>query len=307
MGILSPRRRVGAWVFAITVPAAGCDLPSVPDPILEDQDMVFGVIRVGSPTVEVIIETWPATGGSVAVSGATVSITGLGQTTPLVEAATDGVCQVTFDGDFVPGRPGCYTATLPQPVAPLETYTLDIQLPGGGVVTAQTTTPVPPDFRVAVDTVVSLWNTSPDNLPIADAPTEVLEAPGATRIDVAFSVEAGVDDPDVCVPDAHVDPYLSPSLLESHDFYFWGLVCNGEPTSWDVLDLLMHAAAYDVNYASYLTTALEGNAFSGRDGTFGLTGAVGVFGSTAIATAPLVIAFRPQQQLPVRAGRFVMR
>ncbi|HUF75517.1 MAG TPA: DUF4249 family protein [Longimicrobiales bacterium] len=300
MGVLSLWQRAGTRAAVVTaaLSAAGCQIPSVPDPIIEDQDIVYGVLRVGSPTVEVVIEEWPAGGGFLSVPGATVSVTGLGQTTQLVEAAADGLCQVTFDGDFVLARPGCYTATLPQPVAPLETYTLDIRLPGGGVVTAQTTTPAPPDFRTTTDTLVALYTQTPDNFPIAIAPTEVLDAPGATRVDVAFSVAAGVDEPESCVPDAHVDPYLSPALVGSHDFYFWGLRCLDQPTPWDVLDLLLHAAAYDANYAAYLRTALEGNAFSSADGTFGMSGAVGVFGSAAITTVPLVLAYRPEQLFP---------
>ncbi|HUF74946.1 MAG TPA: DUF4249 family protein, partial [Longimicrobiales bacterium] len=198
MGVLSLWRRAGtrATVVAAAISAWGCQIPSVPDPILEDQDVVYGVLRVGSPTVEVLIEEWPASGGSLFVSGATVSVTGLGQTTQLVEAAADGLCQVTFDGDYVLARPGCYTATLPQSVAPFETYTLDIRLPGGGVVIAQTTTPAPPDFRTTTDTLVALYRQTPDNFPIAIARTEVLDAPGATRVDVAFSVLAGVPEPE---------------------------------------------------------------------------------------------------------------
>jgi hypothetical protein len=235
-----------------------------------------------------VIEEWPAAGGYGPVSGATVSLTGLGQTTQLVEAAADGWCQLSPAGNPILSVAGCYSISLPQPVGPLETYTLDVQLPGGEVITGRTTTPALPDFRATPDTVEAVYAVSPDNLPVAIAPTEVLDAAGAERIDVGFSIAAGAD-PILCGVEAHVDPYLSPALIESHDFLFWRLVCEGSSVGWSVLDLRLHAAAYDANYASYYRSALDDRGFSGIGGVFGLTDAVGVFGSAATTTVAIVL------------------
>lgn len=291
MGLLSGSasrraRPVLAWVTAAA--ASGCVDPAAPDPIYEDQLVVYSVLRTGSSTVGVVIEAWPAGGGYGPVTGATVSISGPGQTTTLVEAEPGASCQASPEGDPLPSGPGCYTATLPQPVAPLETYTLDIGLPGGEVITGRTTTPAPPDFRATTDTLEALYANTPEGLPVAIGPTQVFDAPGAARVEVAFSIAAGAD-PAECAVEAHVDPYLSPALIESHDFLFWRLICEGSTSGWSVLDLRLHAAAYDESYASYYRSALDDRGFSGTQDAFGLTGAVGVFGSAATTTAAVVL------------------
>jgi hypothetical protein len=282
----------GARRGAVAVVGAGiasaCQNPAAPQPIFEHHYVVYSVLRMGSSSVEVVVEEWPVGGGSVAVSGATTSISGLGETTVLLEGASGAWCQLSPLGAPIFSPPGCYTATLPQPVAALQPYTLEIELPDGTLIVGHTTPPALPDFRAPPDTVEAPYGITPDGLPVAIAPTEVVAAPGASRIDVGFSITAGAD-PNTCVAQATVEPYLSPALTESHDFLFWNLHCDGAPVAWSVLDLQLHAAAYDANYASYLRMALEGNAFSGTDATFGLVGAVGVFGSAATTVVPMVM------------------
>jgi hypothetical protein len=101
-----------------------------------------------------------------------------------------------------------------------------------------------------------------------------------------------------------IDPYLCETLVyappipdpgrEDFPAWFYGAACsqNGVPIVWDSLDLALTAAAYDRNYHLYQEQMVEGEEISRTGASFGLSGALGVFGSAAITsrTVRVVVA-----------------
>ncbi len=297
MGVLRMSARAPAAVAILLAVATGCTNPSVPEMRPESQVVLYGVLRVGTNTAAVMIEEWPEQGGRAPLVGAQVRLTlpdGTLLDLPENRATGPGCLIDAVSGRPLASEPGCYSAALPVPIGPLEAYALEARLPDGRVVTGSTRTPAPPTVTPAVDTVSVSFRQTPDRFAIGRVNLTASAAAGAERVDIKPTLASVTENGTTVVPvdcsvRTHVDPFRSPELLATRELRIFGVVCGG----WQTATLRLYATGYDRGYAAYLEHMIEGTSVSAPQAAFGITGAMGVFGSAATTSLSLVVAYSP--------------
>ena len=291
--------------FGLALALAGCREVAGPSPVLSNHRAVYAVIEVGSPQVRVLAEELLDTGGRRPLQGAQGSVSGSYGSAPLTEAvAGPQPCFATALGEMTSGQEGCYTGLLPRPAGAGESLTLDMVLPDGSEVRGALVTPEPPVASIPPDsqrvTVVSQVLPR-DGLPIAIVPIVLEAAPGGQRVDVvatvvrAFRFGGGGEtiDPGGCEVATSTGSFRAPQLQGEHDLFLYSVTCrvSGQVIPWDSLDLAVHVISMEENYATYFDRVLGSSSIAATRASFGLEGAVGVFGAVATTVLPLRVVF----------------
>ncbi|HEV2149707.1 MAG TPA: DUF4249 family protein [Longimicrobiaceae bacterium] len=299
---------------------AGCELLRPPTDIdVPDQVQLHYVLRAGSDTVAVLIEEAGTRAGALGVrpvSGARVRIAGGGVEVELREAPTGfPACKTLPNFGFEqPTTPtaiqsGCYAAVLPGGVRVGETYTLRAELPGGGLVTGRNTVPRPPEVvRPAEGGRLRIRRPPHDSWGeiVPFAVTWRIEAPGeqvALRVLNGTAYRGGA-----AAPGVRCDLYVTDegdrlrgdgvlSGIGGDSIVLRGAMpgCrSGSPSQApvrpDSVDAAIHLVVLDTALARYgRLTSQQG--IRAEHASIGITGANGVFGSTAAASRSIRFVF----------------
>ncbi|HEX7091943.1 MAG TPA: DUF4249 family protein [Longimicrobiales bacterium] len=272
----------------------GCDLLRDPSPLDAATEMiaVHAMLIAGEDTAEVLLTRAQALAAAnlpaEPVPGASVRLVRGEQS---IELAAGGHCVPRFG---VPNGPdlaaGCYAGAVPGGIAAGARYELEIMLPGGARIEGATTVPEPPalldpapgaviDVRVASETLpepfVATWSVQPSGRRAEIAlRADRQECSAMLRVDVGGSAF-----------------YLDVTGTDSAELRT-GLVECGDGSTPARLEARLVLTAYDTNYTAY-TKATDSAYGIGENGAAaGIRGALGVFGSAAEASVPVVLVRR---------------
>lgn len=313
-----PLQRTLLACFAVAT--TGCDL--VRDPAAFDVDdgpiALHAILVAGQRQIAVLVTRYESGGGFdqpaplVAVPGATVRVTGAGQTVVLDADGTVEGCieEDAYFGLEVPASlaPGCYTGRAEDAIAAGGQYALHISLDDGTIVTGEANVPLPVTVRT----------------PEAGARIEIrsafTESDVAPRQPFAWS-DAGPDravwlwleiDYENCqgpwtMQEPERSGFFDPAFgslravdltgRDSAEVGGWYLGCNGPPP--DEIDGALRLAVFDVGYARYLDTLARSESIALADAALGVNGAVGVFTAAAVTRVPVRLIVRcPMDSCP---------
>jgi hypothetical protein len=295
---------LAAWVMSL----CACDLIRAPTPIelTGTRPSVHALVIAGSTTVQVqVYSVDPArdpqgSGGSIVapISGARVFIASSTERIQLQEFATvDSVCNNRQSAERLPAA-GCYGGSLSRPIAPGETYSLHVELPGGGMVDGRARTPsVPQIIEPHANAHVRSQVQAGLELPYVETP-------------MVWTIEPHVGAGNVQLMDAV--PFRNGSAVKSdgrctgveilihHEEYgvetlrVIGLGCfenvkgTTQPIAWDSLHATLRLTAFDSAFSHYLAVA-NTSKVAEAEASIGITGALGVFGGAAFTDVPLTI------------------
>jgi hypothetical protein len=131
--------------LVLLLPLAACALTEVT--LADPADLVVAeiLLRAGESTQQAFLHRTLSNGGSLEVAGATIVVTNERGESMLFKEASPQLCLDDAPEDATVGT--CYSArNLPFPILPASTYSIRIDLAGGGTLTGQTT--VPGDFSM---------------------------------------------------------------------------------------------------------------------------------------------------------------
>lgn len=305
----TPPIRLGTLALLLTAAAAvGCVRDPDPFTVETDQLAVHLVLVSGSDSVLAMIE-YP---GNPA-EDADVQLIRDADTTSL--HFSESACG---EGFGAPATMGCFRALLPEPVQPGATYDLEIRTSDGELVTGRTAVPLPlsvtspdPGARVEVhcdgpDTChAGHLDQPPFFIPVAEIAVRWAEPASSDRL---FGYVR------------HVRTFLDGETYEEENgcrlgylggYAFAGnqnttaaedsmvvavpnIQCPGplSPGRFDSIHAEIRLHHWDPAYSAYLEALAEsGN--SVRDASYGLDGAWGVFGASALTTVPVTLVRSP--------------
>jgi hypothetical protein len=280
--------------------AAACDLTREPTPLALEREFiaVHSVLLAGDERASVLVSrARPSDDPAVPhhaepVAGATVRLSVSGSTVTLEPSlAEPDRCAPPMYPHSGFG-PGCYSAEIPAGIAAGQTYSLEVVLPGGGIVTGATTIPAAPVVRtdVADPTLVTAWfgtgsdEQAPVSLSWQPAPETLLEVVSVRLHDDTCQVWIRPDDGDGAVE------YIVLNGRSRVDVRAERVFC-AQGTSEGTYAGELRVLRYDGRYTQYAAAA--GDASVPIDAlAFGLTGAAGVFAAATVASAPVTVVQR---------------
>jgi len=284
---------------------AGCGFTR--DPVRVDlhgeELMVHGVLAAGSDTVAVLLTRVRTEGAGTPatvspVTGATVRITGGGQTVRLDEAPAGFPACIRDGGGDAPLARGCYAAVLPGGVRAGATYALDVQVVGRPPARGSATIPAAPVIHAPAPGSRFGVRRRPQNEPSAILPVRWTGAGqgGGFAVGVAvtavYSGQTRVTDA-VCTLPQGVGPPLPPTADSAVIVLIHPALCQ-TPAGLlgpDSIHARLVVAAYDTAYARYADIVeADVNRPLWRDRfAAGVTGALGVFAAVATAELPVTL------------------
>jgi len=175
---------------------------------------------------------------------------------------------------------GCYTVSLPQRIAALETYELLIDLPGGGFVRGHATVPAPPIIRAPAAGATLEYGGFLPRPPAAPTTVRWNLALPAARTEVAVNV------PGLRCTFA-AESWHDATGLDSLSLFPWQLGCDGALGDREHPGEVV-VTVYDSVYARYYReTARERYGLRPEHARAGIEGALGVFAGAATARVPV--------------------
>ncbi|HEY0154303.1 MAG TPA: DUF4249 family protein [Longimicrobium sp.] len=284
-------------VLAILV--AGCELAR--DPVTIDLEryelMVHSVLEAGSDTVAVLLTRVVVEGDSVApsaqpVSGATVRITGGGESVLLGEASA-GFPPCLADA----GAAGCYSGIVRGGVRAGETYALDVRVPGGEEARGSARVPLAPVVEAPAAGSRIGVRRKPERVPAATVPVRWRGAGDAGRIGVRLVLRTlyprTLDLPFTSCTIPQNTLLRSPGTDTATLVLHRPALCHtpGGPVEPDSIGADILVVAYDSAYARYeeLVRTYPGKPLQRNRFAAGVTGALGVFAAVARAEREIVL------------------
>jgi hypothetical protein len=288
-----------AAIPALAILLAGCELTR--DPVTIDLDrhelMVHGVLEAGRDTVAILLTRVVVEGDSVApsarpVSGASVRLTGGGETVLLSDASAGFPPCLRDDG-----AAGCYTGIVRGGVRAGETYELDVRVPGGEEARGSARVPPVPVVESPASGSRIGVRRRPERVPAATIPVHWRGTAGAGGVGVGLVLRTlyprTLDiPPSSCTIPQNVfgrSPTADTATLVLHQ----PALCHTregtiEPDSIHAGVLVV---AYDSAYARYdeLVRAYPGKSIQRERFAAGVSGALGVFAAVAKAEREIVL------------------
>lgn len=275
---------------ALVLAAAACVRKPDPFEYTEPALSLHGMLRAGETGVYLVLFR-SATSGELEDVNAQVAVSGGGTTLPLTRAS--GQPSACFPPEFVPINdpyPGCYTGTLPQPVAPGSRWTLAAAPAGGPAVTGSTTIPTLPVVPTPAAGTRVLFSGS-----MEPAQFDVQwQTPGAARVEirmgqgVAFDNGARVEGSTCLVVHRELQAIVGqPS--GTRRMHLEDVFCYkgpGPELEWDSAAVPLMVTAFDSAYADF---ALHGRGVTTGHRGASLQGAYGVFGSSATTRREIIL------------------
>ena len=269
----------------------GCELLREPSPLDTAPELVavHAMLVAGEDTARVLVTRArapdaPSPSVVEPVPGASVRLVRGEQR---IDLAAGGSCAPTYGS---PGEPdlaaGCYAGAVSGGIVAGARYELEITLPGGGRIEGAATVPEPPallapapgaelEVRPAPAPFVARWTTPPSG-----QRTEI--ALRAVRRDCSAMPRLRAD---------ASTPFLDVTGSDSAELRTGFVGCGGESMPAR-LDAHLILTVYDANYAAYAKAIDTSHAIARNGAAAGIRGAVGVFGSAAVASVPVVLVRR---------------
>lgn len=266
--------------------ASGCEPDPMPLEFFDPITHVHAMLVAGSESASVFI-TRPAPGvtigdvhgqiASVPVHGAIVTLRADGLVAALREDTSDAApCVRPNEWRLEPTlteRGGCYVAHIRGGILPGGVYDLAITLPGGESVRGTTTVPRVP-IITAPDTATEF------NATLRDETVKISWV--SARSEYAEVEIAGNDDCRISTESFSLTAHDDGGSVNVRRWPGW--FCYGT----GVQDTELLLSLYDSSYAAFRRElARSDKAIRHSRSSFGLTGAVGIFGSVSMATLPV--------------------
>ncbi|HEX6588453.1 MAG TPA: hypothetical protein VF039_05475 [Longimicrobiales bacterium] len=286
-------------VALVALACGGCLRESTIEPVRETV-MVHSVMRVGSTSIAVALGRVSRTGVSSGIGDAAVWLQRDGVEIPLDNLGVAGVC---FGDEPAPAGARCYAASHLPAIEPGEALGLRIELADGTRIVGSTTTPAAPVIEspaAGADLTVTFVKEVHGNsggYSLDNAPIEVRwSGTDSDPADVLIHVDRLFDDG---------------SEIDCSEFFSFGesvharspahvdapVHCSSSAADplWDSAYVTLHVAGFDRNALDYIAATDEtvgviiDGASPGLDVVDGDVLLSGVFGSVAVATAPLTL------------------
>jgi hypothetical protein len=311
--------RAGPLLLCLLLGGAGCGRDADPIELQRDPLQVHAVLAAGTDSVTVLVSR-PASDPSAydPVRGAAVLLTHDGVTVRLHERS-DGRSCVVAGRTPIGGGTGCYTATLPLPIAAGEVYGLEVLAPGGARVTGQTRVPhgvtftaphaaavypvecAPPAQSPPGGGAGACWGrvTGPPSyelIPLATIQLEWDAPPGAARVDATYRpvrIVSGNTEYPGALCQVEPQPLFRP-LEAPRGSARWSVLvihCQAplDVLGWDAIHVETAVAVYDDAYRTYIDAVFDRNAARIEAVSAGLDGALGVFGAVNAQRREIVL------------------
>jgi hypothetical protein len=295
-------------VCVATLPA--CELVRDPTPleVTTERVAVHSVLIAGDSQAVVMLTRIPAVSRGqplrpLPVSGATVRITGAGRTVSLGATGRWQDCIEEFAGASAEAetlKDACYVGIVPGGIVGGEVYELRVdRTSSADIITGRTEMPRPVEIRSPAAGATLEFRTDATSPPSVPALALTWSDPPAghalhlrLKINHPTCFNSGLVEVDGRGQDIHVSTGTSLDLTgrDSVSVRGWYLSCAPLPSATQ-FDGALHFALYDASYTRH-SLIYGPSSLPLEDVSIGLNGAIGVFGSVAVARLPVRVIRR---------------